>query len=179
VTGCLRRSTFTGTLHIRDIAEHHTCDLRTNGNNQIFTLDEITLMTKPSADTRGFVSTSSASAEIYSRYEPWPRAPPTNCWGLPGMRYWIGNCCIPASSVQNPITFGMIRQLANAVKLTAIILRCGSGVIEQRPAVQLEVKTGRLRDLWVHPTKSALFVNQHRVLSRPCLFLRQHCIFAA
>jgi len=62
-----------------------------------------------------------------------PCSPQRIAGGLPSMRYWIGNCCIPASSAHNPITFRKIRQLANAVKLTAIILRCGSGVIGATP----------------------------------------------
>jgi len=56
------------------------------------TLDEITLMTKPiCADTRNFVSTNSAGAEIDSRCEPWPRAPPNELLeSLPSMSTGLG-----------------------------------------------------------------------------------------
>jgi len=144
------------------------------------TLDEITLMTKPiCADTHDFVSTSSASAEIDSGYDPWPRTPQRIAGGLPGMRYWIGNCCVPASSVHNPITSRMIRQLANAVKLTAIILGCGSGVIGATPGGSVGSKYwATSRSLGTSHQISALR-EPASVLSRPLFFCDNAAFFAA
>jgi len=99
-----------------------------------------------------------------------PCSPQQIAGGLPSMRYWIGNCCIPASSVQNPITFRMIRQLANAVKLTTIILGCGSGVIGATPGGPVGSKDWATSPSLGTSHQISALREPASVLSRPCLF---------